>query len=602
MTEAISPSVFRRIRFTPMRDVLRGRLTARLDVRHTIDASGLPAPARELVRRVVARTRLWRREQIDVAEELIEHFAAGLAVGASIEGLLQYFGDERIAARLIRRSKLRNRSIPGRALLIGGRLIALMLIFYAGLGIYFFSGAPTAKVNYVDALNHRIERIPPEQRGWPLYRQAMLALGDQTGAAKSQWPNIWTSRESPQLANWLHQHADAVEFARQGAAKPVLGFLLSPNIRPEDAALYPDEATSLYERSSDVPLNQVYLPYLNTLAFVTGLIAADARLARLDNEPARFVRDIEALMNLARQMRGDLFVSRDNIALAAVDAALDCVGETLVQTPDMLTDEDLQRLAHVLAEPRTAAHLFDPDASSYYALDALQRAYSDNGEGGGRITPAGLKLAENIQPLGRRLSNPDARLRALLWPTALLTIPSRQQTAAELDRVLRLGHSNLQQPYRLVNWTELESRPKEQQTIAALTGKIMSLADIARQHRSAEFYLGERDGVVVALALEAYHRQHQAYPKTLAALAPAFLTQVPADRITGEPVHYRLMEGKPMIYSVGADRDDDDGRLAVAPNGKPCPSLAVRWGIAPDKASDGDWVLFPIPHENDDDD
>ena len=601
MTEVIQPGMFRRIRFTPVRDALRGRFTGRLDVRHTIDASGLPAPARELVRRVVARTRLWRQEQIDVAEELIEHFAAGLAVGASMEGLIQYFGDDRIAARLIRRSKIRNRSVAKRALNFAGRLIAVMLIFYVGLGIYFFSGAPIVKVNYVDALNHRIEQIPPEQRGWPLYRRAMLSLGDQTDAARSQWPNIWTSRESPQLTSWLRRHADAVELARQGAVRPVLGYLLSPHIRPEDAALYPNEAT-YQQRSSDVPLNQMYLPYTDTLGFLTGLIAADARLARSDNDPARFVRDVEALMNLAKQMRGDLFAPRENIALAAVDAAIDCVGQTLVDAPNLLSDEDLQRLAHLLSEPHSAADLFDPDAGSFYGLDALQRAYTDNGAGGGRITPAGLKLSDDVQPLGRRLSRPDALLRALLWPAALLTVPSRQQTAAELDRALRLCHANLQQPYRLADWSELRARPRAQQTITALTGQSIKIADLARQHWLAEFYLGERDGLVVVIALEAYHRRHHAYPKTLAALVPEFLTQVPADRITGEPVHYRLVDGKPVIYSVGADRDDDDGRLAIAPNGKTCPSLAVRWGIAPDKAPDGDWMLFPIPRDNDDDD
>jgi hypothetical protein len=123
--------------------------------------------------------------------------------------------------------------------------------------------------------------------------------------------------------------------------------------------------------------------------------------------------------------------------------------------------------------------------------------------------------------------------------------------------------------------------------LATLTPKLQRSAQIAEQT------LGERDGLLVGLALELYHRRHQRYPDTLAQLTPGLLPAVPADRITGEPLKYRLVEAKPLVYSVGVDRIDDWGRLPVQ-DGHPAPDAAAQWGPLAAMVS-GDWVLYPKP-------
>ena len=112
----------------------------------------------------------------------------------------------------------------------------------------------------------------------------------------------------------------------------------------------------------------------------------------------------------------------------------------------------------------------------------------------------------------------------------------------------------------------------------------------------AERYLGDRDGLLVGIALEAYHRRHGRYPATLGELTPDLLPAVPADRITGDPVRYRLVDGEPIVYSVGADRVDDGGR--PADNGGPLAvdplrvrtDAAASWGVSAADAPRGDWV------------
>ncbi len=71
-----------RWRYTPLWDAVRGQLTARLDPRTLITKAELPSPLPELIYTVVHRSRLWRREKVDVARELVAHFADGLSAGA----------------------------------------------------------------------------------------------------------------------------------------------------------------------------------------------------------------------------------------------------------------------------------------------------------------------------------------------------------------------------------------------------------------------------------------------------------------------------------------------------------------------------------------
>jgi hypothetical protein len=68
------------------------------------------------------------------------------------------------------------------------------------------------------------------------------------------------------------------------------------------------------------------------------------------------------------------------------------------------------------------------------------------------------------------------------------------------------------------------------------------------------------DLVLVAIALEMHHRDHDAYPKSLSVLSPKYLAKVPKDRFSGEAIKY-LLDGKGyLLYSVGPDGEDHGGK------------------------------------------
>jgi hypothetical protein len=86
------------------------------------------------------------------------------------------------------------------------------------------------------------------------------------------------------------------------------------------------------------------------------------------------------------------------------------------------------------------------------------------------------------------------------------------------------------------------------------------------------FFAGERVGqaedrhvqiqrnLSVAFALAAYHQEHGRYPEKLDALAPTHLAEVPLDLFGGKALIYRPAAKGYLLYSVGVNGRDDQGR------------------------------------------
>jgi hypothetical protein len=64
----------------------------------------------------------------------------------------------------------------------------------------------------------------------------------------------------------------------------------------------------------------------------------------------------------------------------------------------------------------------------------------------------------------------------------------------------------------------------------------------------------------VAFALAQYRSEHGHYPKRLAALAPLYLAEVPGDLFAGKALTYRPSDNGYLLYSVGMNGQDDQGR------------------------------------------
>lgn len=603
-----------------LRDLVRGRITGRLAWRKAIAASGLPAPARDLIERVVRRTRLWRLEKAGVVAELVAHFADGIAAGASVDELVRDFGDERAAARLIRLAKRRNRPLAWHALKWTRRGLAALALLYACVFARFVLTKPTVRVDYVAQLNAPTLAAPEADRAWPIYRRAILALGladlKRWDASigrqlESDDPDAYYHRVIdakpgdaawPELAAWLDANADGIALARVAAAKPTFGFVYGPDGSQKDAALgwhrYLVGNTSI-ERS----LRYTLLPHLNLTLTVGAALAADVRLAASRGDAARAAADVDALLGLARQLRGPTLVEQ-TVGLGIADLAFDELEAILATRPAAMDDATLVVLAHRIATfgGEAPASLVDPSAERAMFRDVVQRLYSDDGRGDGILTMEGVRalpFINGIYGLGtikpRELDRADfAAATAVLSTVSAVT--SRRAVVDEFDRLFNLSAAQFARPRR--EWTNdgaVTARLNEIHASPILTARYLPvstfLPSIDGVGTRAERLLGRRDGIVVGLALELCRRRQGEYPASLDLLVPNLLPRVPADRINGLPLCYRVIDGRPVVYSVGYDRHDDGGRAAIVGTSGPVPTAAARWG-AGKTTLDGDWIVY----------
>lgn len=91
-------------------------------------------------------------------------------------------------------------------------------------------------------------------------------------------------------------------------------------------------------------------------------------------------------------------------------------------------------------------------------------------------------------------------------------------------------------------------------------------------------------GVITLLAIQRYFRENGAYPDGLDQVVErGFLKQPPRDPFGQGTLTYKKTEKGFLLYSWGANRQDDGGQLGTGSQGQP-----RMW------ADNGDWVFWPV--------
>ena len=594
-----------RLNHTPLRDVLRGQLTGRMDVNAIVTAAELPEPLADLVRRVVRRTRLSRLEKADVARELIAHFEDGLAASLAAEELVGSFGAVKQAARLIRRAKLRSRSAAGKFAHLALRLVqGLLLVFLAVYGVQairMYGGSVKITHDYVAEWNAEALRVPESERAWPIYRDAALKT--------AEWPRFTSSDLKPGGNKWPEakafaaEHAEVIRLYRQAASMAKLGAVLNDErdagleqrtrrprrVQGDGGAKPPDEKPMFIA---------VTLPQLGVLREARRLLTIDAHTAAEQGDRDDAYADVNAMIGLpdhATQLR---FLTADLLAVALVRRAADVVGAILRDHPDLFSDTQLVQLLHRFAS--LGGGVLRVSLRSEYATveDAVQRLYTDDGHGDGVLQP---EMSGFLSSLSAS-SGVTGWAAKVVMPALSTVVAGRRETLGQYHELMGRyeaegdlplwQHDRSQADLETERWTGAFGNRLRYPIIAIMMPKF------SEAFRCVEYTTQQRDATLVALALELHRRRTGDWPMSLEELTPQLLPAVPPDRYDGKPLKYRIVDGQPVLYSVGVDRDDDGGRVPEHGN-----VHAQRWqppsAIEELKAAgsphlpDGDWVLWP---------
>lgn len=195
-------------------------------------------------------------------------------------------------------------------------------------------------------------------------------------------------------------------------------------------------------------------------------------------------------------------------------------------------------------------------------------------------------------------------LEKLVLPVFSPCVASRREIVAEFDALMAMNQNDQSTPL----WMRDESTADQASLDWHKDLRWLRFLPLDNFHSSmslaltgSELAMQQRDATLVAIGLELYRRDRGAYPISLDDLVPRFMPAVPPDRFDGNPVRYRLVNGKPVIYSVGSDRMDDGGNRPKAMDACLSGYWASHWVPAGKIAEAlknkiirrGDWVLWP---------
>lgn len=309
--------------------------------------------------------------------------------------------------------------------------------------------------------------------------------------------------------NWPEQHAAEDVFATFASE--------ISELRRLAMQLGPVRYTSDYSRIHEsIPMD------FSRLRNVARLLALDAQLAAHNGDTQRYVAAMTGLIRISDSQSHEPAMIGMLMRMAIESIAANVAQQTIPYVE--LDQRSTEALMTVLADRRHLQH--------------LQRSLR-----------------------GERALAIDTFLNL----PRFMSFPSRYGDLAYyldvVDRMMLATGRNLQD-----TWTTIHNEQESQASTSGVTKlfrtlSILSLPAMEASVRAvirAEFLM---DACRVALAMEAYRRQHSVYPNELDDLVPELLSAVPVDPFDGRLIRYRTTPHGYVLYSVGDDLRDDGGQM-----------------------------------------
>lgn len=570
-----------------------------------IKLAQLPSPCHELITRVVKATRLWAGEQNEVARELIAHFRDALESGIEPAQATEAFGDPMTAAKSIRAAKLKNRplawQIARRSLQGGGVLLLVCGLVYGVMAVRYYTSSPNITRNFSKEVAARTA-APEELRAYPVYRT--FYINQYKDRAIENFPDLLavTPDVMPGEAAWedakryCSQFAADLEMVRRASAFPTFG---APLTNADDPVIFNEltrvanPGSTRAEGSDNPELMSVLLPHLGWSRLIARSLVVDARVALADGDITRCHQNLLALFGIARQLGSEPFLIGRLVHVAVVALTTQEIRRVLTESPEKLSETQLTELAHALSAATDGTLQPDIDSERLWMEDWLQRSFTDDGSGNGRLTPEGFNTLNSI---GLGADGKNKVDDNLFYKVASPVIPTIVAGRKELRDTYAHLVDEAQQDAATPRWQRTSYRAEaaiEKITDSAVNkARLMPLLVFVPAFHKAietcETGVMNRDATLTAIAIELSFRRTGKYPATLAELVPSILPSLPIDMWDGKPLKYRLVDGKPVLYTVGCDKVDNGGT--------PTEDWAVLNGRAENlhaNSKDKDWVFMP---------
>ncbi|MFM7260218.1 MAG: hypothetical protein ACKO3W_06400, partial [bacterium] len=564
-----------------------------------ITSAGLPEEIGRFVAEIVRRTRLRRDEQLDVASELLSHFAEGLAAGKSASDLMAAYGDPRISARSLRQSAIAKRGALDRA--IGSCIrwsslaTAAVVTLYLGYATVLSFREPVITFDAVAAVNARMPKPGAEGAAIDLYVAKLsneegrcIFLDSESAEPQSSFGAARLRVEDDlsrltfdeaalvRIRADLTQLAPQIESLRKAKDHPVLGVGVATGAWEDErvAKFFFVDPIELSPEASQFSgtLLSALLPQCSMLRSTAKLMCADAALAIHDGRTNDFMDDIEAASMMAAHSGEVGFLINVLVEGGIRQLVLGTIVSAIENHAESFSDAQLARLEQL-------ARVGDLDLTRGFeaertgVIDLIQRCYSDNGDGDGVLLAHSFAdFMREVAPM--TLSARDENLEQaamqtsafLSGPIAATALPSRREVLAHLNAFIDAHMEAAKSPSRKESIALAAAVDRDFDIRRDATGPMLSLMmpAIGRTVSVMWALRATQDTTAAAIGIERFRRANGRFPADRAELEKFVGWRLDANGHEQLPWNYALVDGRPMIYDAGVDGFDDRARTPLA--------------------------------------
>lgn len=469
-------------------------------------------------------------------------------------------------------------------------VLAIVLLFAISAGYGFWSALtarPEVRVDYSEellALATRAQSHATTENGWSAVLDALNQQEAMKVALLDQGINVDSADGYLDFSTACLGPPDPQRWFREEAAIMAM----------EDAGAF-DYTAAVTEFDLFVkPLvkgQMLVMILLPELGQARQLVRAQMYRARRamdlgDHETAR--KAFEESIAISRALGYQPILINQLVHIACMNLITEHMHYALMS--EQLDEDTCLALLDILSSPHEPDTTLGLQGERFMFLDIVQRIYTDNGRGNGRLILSEFQVQAALwgmgagQFLGQISQHPIANVASIAFASRKETVETYNTYSDDL--IARCAMTMIERQ-DVPPAFEVETLTMRDMVLKNLMPALDRIPDQGSIHR---FNI---DGTRILCALAAHRARHGAYPDTLDALVPTYLDAIPTDPITGKAFIYRrLLEpddaGRTiLLYSFGEDGDDDNGR-----------EIEGRWG-RPDW--DGDRVIGkPRPEVPDD--
>ncbi|MFG0244693.1 MAG: hypothetical protein ACF8MF_01405 [Phycisphaerales bacterium JB052] len=469
---------------------------------------------------------------------------------------------------------------------------------------WYDTGDGTTEWNPAGSYNAWLASVPEEDKAWPILIEAYYDHLDSVFHHDLFTEHAGTLPEHPERWGLYLKLIETDEVGQlcqklvDASTRPVLGCELLSSTDPYEHAAMLEHNIEDDDWNTGAPRSEglwdTNLSWLGKLRQATNLLNARAAYELERGNTDAYIELIESINRLGR-LNWDIPI----LISSLVDIAMQSVVHRSM---------DWALVNHADAFNETHLARFD-------ALFSGQEQTSINWAG------EQLFFHDSV----RRMCDEQGRLSATMFANVQFSGPACslpiQDLSASAQRLIYVQHLCFAQGELLASIPWDESVETMDAVLARERDSLNKLGDVtldvmmpaidsaAGRVRS---YRQQALGTRLAIAAYSHRLRHGAFPDSIDTFDKDLIGFNPIDAFTGEALRYRVVDDRPLIYSLGDDRTDDNGlirwerkevgelgdemqiRVRTWPKWLTTQEAAVQRLNVPESIV-GDWVLFPMP-------